>query len=274
MAATSLGKSLASEALKAGYKVIGTTRDVGKAKATFPDFSANGGIWIGLDPAQNDAYDRFVECSQEHNVDVLVNNAGYAFIGGIEDTSESEVRDQMEVNFYGPLRAVRACLPVMREKGSGHIILISSGAGFIARPGRATYSASKFGIEAVHESLSQEVKTFGIKVLIVEPGAFRTPFSSRIIYPARVEEGFSEAYMGTAVEQMVVGFRQHTSIPDYFRGDPDKAAQAIIKATVTGYDYLRMPLGKDCVVALESKIAALQRDLEATRAIATGTDVD
>ncbi|KAJ5805938.1 Glucose/ribitol dehydrogenase [Penicillium pulvis] len=273
-ASSGLGKSLASEALRAGYKVIGTTRDVGKAEASYPDFSENGGIWIGLDPAQKDSYDRFVKCSQEHNVDVLVNNAGYAFIGGVEDTSESEVRDQMEVNFYGPLRAVRACLPIMREKGSGHVILISSGAGFIARPGRATYSASKFGIEAVHESLSHEVKTLGIKVLIVEPGAFRTPFSSRILTPARLDNGFSEAYKGTAVEQMVVGFRQLTSIPDYVKGDPDKAARAIIKATVTGYDYLRMPLGTDCVIALESKIADLQRDLESTRSIATSTDVD
>lgn len=145
---------------------------------------------------------------------------------------------------------------------------------FIARPGRATYSASKFAIEAVHESLSHEVTTLGIKVLIVEPGAFRTPFSSRVIYPAQFENGFSEGYKGTAVEQMVTGFRQITSIPDFVKGDPDKAARAIIQAIVTGYDYLRMPLGKDCVVALEDKIGELQRDLEATRPIATSTDID
>ncbi|CAL5869077.1 uncharacterized protein PFLUO_LOCUS3305 [Penicillium psychrofluorescens] len=273
-ASSGFGKSLSWEALKAGYKVIGTTRDVGKAESAYPDFTAKGGIWMGIDPAQEDAYDQFAKCSQEHNVDVLVNNAGYAFIGGVEDTSEDDVRDQMEVNFYGPLRAVRACLPAMRAKGSGHIVLISSGAGFIARPGRATYSASKFAIEAVHESLSHEVTTLGIKVLIVEPGAFRTPFSSRVIYPAQFENGFSEGYKGTAVEQMVTGFRQITSIPDFVKGDPDKAARAIIQAIVTGYDYLRMPLGKDCVVALEDKIGELQRDLEATRPIATSTDID
>ncbi|KAJ5612140.1 NAD(P)-binding protein [Penicillium lagena] len=273
-ASSGLGKSLSLEALKAGYKVIGTTRDVGKAEIAHPEFSAKGGIWIGIDPAQKDAYDQFAKCSQEHNVDVLVNNAGYAFIGGVEDTSENEVRDQMEVNFYGPLRAVRACLPAMRARGSGHIVLISSGAGFIARPARATYSASKFAIEAVHESLSHEVKTLGIKVLIVEPGAFRTPFSSRIIIPAQFENGFSEGYKGTVVEQMVAGTRQMMSIPGFVKGDPDKAARAIIQATVTGYDYLRMPLGKDCVDALESKIGELQRDLEATRPIATSTDID
>ena len=85
-ASSGLGKSLASEALKAGYTVIGTTRDVGKAEAAFPEFLVQGGVWIGLDPAQSDAYDQFAKYSQEYNVDVLVNNAGYAFIGGVEDT--------------------------------------------------------------------------------------------------------------------------------------------------------------------------------------------
>ncbi|PWY88609.1 NAD(P)-binding protein [Aspergillus sclerotioniger CBS 115572] len=273
-ASSGLGKSLVLEALKAGHRVIGTTRDITKAKTACPEFSAKGGIWMELDPAQKDAQDQFAKCAQEYDVDVLVNNAGYAFIGGVEDTSEIEVRDQMEVNFYGPLRAVRGCLPVMRAKGSGHIVLISSGAGFIARPGRGTYSASKFAIEAMHESLSHEVRTLGIKILIVEPGAFRTPFSSRILTPALFKDGFSEGYKGTAVEQMISGSRQITSISDFAKGDPDKAAQAIIQATATGYDFLRMPLGTDCVVALETKIGELQRDLEATRSIAASTDAE
>ncbi|KAB8233252.1 uncharacterized protein BDW43DRAFT_311328 [Aspergillus alliaceus] len=118
-------------------------------------------------------------------------NAGYPFIGGVEDTSEIEVRDEREVNFYGTLRAVRACLPVTRARGSEHIILISHGArmnSFIARPGRETYSASKFAIEAVHESLSPEIKTLGVKVLIEEPGSFCTPFSSRIVNPSQIWE--------------------------------------------------------------------------------------
>ncbi|KAL3474523.1 NAD(P)-binding protein [Aspergillus californicus] len=273
-ASSGLGKSIALEALKSDYKVIGTTRDVEKAKTGFPEFSSKGGIWINLDPAQKDAYNRFAECAQDYNVDILVNNAGYAFIGGVEDTSETEVRDQMEVNFYGPLRAVRACLPVMRARGSGHIILISSGAGFIARPGRGTYSASKFSIEAMHESLSHEVKPLGIKVLIVEPGAFRTPFGSRILTPSRVEGGFSEGYRGTPVEQMVTASRQLTGIPDFFRGDPDKAGRAIVEVTKTGYEFLRMPLGSDCVAALEDKIGQLRGDLEGSRDIALSTDVD
>ncbi|KAF7853648.1 hypothetical protein EAF04_010639 [Stromatinia cepivora] len=275
-ASSGIGKSLALEALNSGCKVIGTTRDISKAESSFPDFATKGGIWRALDPAQKDAFEQFSKCAREYNVDVLINNAGYAFIGGVEDTSEDEVREQMEVNFYGPLRVVRACLPVIRAKGSGSIVLISSGAGFIARPARSSYSASKFAIEAVYESLSYEVKTFGINVLIVEPGAFRTPFGSRIITPAQCQDsnGFSEAYKGTAVEQMVKGTVNIMSIPDFVKGDPDKAARAIVKAVIDGHDYLRMPLGPDCVIALEDKIRQLQGDLDATRVIAMATNFE
>lgn len=126
----------------------------------------------------------------------------------------------------------------------------------------------------MHESLSYEVATLGIKVLIVEPGAFRTPFATRLVTSAQYASGFSEAYKGTAVERMVTGTRGLASMPDSVRGDPDKAARAIIKAVVDGHDYLRMPLGDDCVTALEDKIRQLQRDLEATRPIATAMNVD
>ena len=85
-ASSGFGKSLALETLKAGHKVIGTTRHISKAQESFPDFAGNGGIWLDLDPGQKDAYERFAKCSQEHSIDVLVNNAGYAFIGGVEDT--------------------------------------------------------------------------------------------------------------------------------------------------------------------------------------------
>lgn len=147
---------------------------------------------------------------------------------------------------------------------------------FIARPGRSTYSASKFAIEAAHESLSHELQTFGIKVLIVEPGAFRTPFSNRIITPAQHEStgGFSEAYRGTAVERMVRATRNMTDIPGAVQGDPEKAARAILTAVGGGHDFLRLPLGEDCTSALETKIEELKKDLAATKKIALSTSFD
>lgn len=147
---------------------------------------------------------------------------------------------------------------------------------FIARPARGTYSASKFAIEAIHESLSHEVSTFGIRVLIVEPGAFRTPFSSRLITPAQYQDngGFSQGYQGTAVEQMVRGMSDSTGFMKIIKGDPKKAARAILEAVEGGHEYLRLPLGVDCVVALENKIGGLQRDLNLTREMASSTGVD
>ncbi|KAI0446177.1 hypothetical protein F4803DRAFT_559571 [Xylaria telfairii] len=277
-ASSGLGQSIATAALQAGHKVIGTTRDVSKAQKMNPDFSDRGGIWVQLDPAQKDAYDQFAKVSREHDVDVLVNCAGYAFIGGVEDTSEEELRAQMEVNFYGPLRAVRACLPVMRAKKFGHIVLISSGAGFIARPGRSSYSASKFAIEAIHESLVDEVETLGVKVLIVEPGAFRTAFAARILTPAAHEStgGLSEPYRGTALDKMVTMSKGVTGASPalLLRGCPDKAGREIVKAVDNGHDYLRLILGPDCIAAMNQKLGSLHHDLEATKAIAMSTDID
>lgn len=138
------------------------------------------------------------------------------------------------------------------------------------------YSASKFAIEAIHEALSQEVQTFGIKVLIVEPGAFRTPFASRVITPAQYASagGFSEVYRGTVVAHMVAGTCNMKEMPSWIKGNPTRAGRAILGAVENGHDYLRLPLGSDCVTALESKMLDLKKDLEATRSIATSTDVD
>ncbi|KAI0402509.1 hypothetical protein F4802DRAFT_575322 [Xylaria palmicola] len=277
-ASSGLGQAIALAALQAGHRVVGATRDVAAAERTNPGFAARGGVWVRLDPARADAHDRFAEVARAHGVDVLVNNAGYAHVGGVEDTSEEEVRAQMEVNFYGPLRAVRACLPVMREKGFGHVVIISSAAGFIARAGRGVYSASKFAIEAIHESLSHEVAPLGVKVLIVEPGAFRTRFATRLVTPAAHDGsgGVSEPYRGTVLDAMVSMSRGITEVPPphLLRGDPDKAGREIVRAVDDGYDYLRMVLGPDCVVAMDQKLASLQHDFEATKAIALSTDFD
>lgn len=154
----------------------------------------------------------------------------------------------------------------------------SPGVSFIARPGRGIYSASKFAIEAIHESLKQEVDLLGIKVLIVEPGAFRTQFSLRLVTPAAHEStnGFSEGYKGTALDTMVTMSRGITELPpaQFVKGDPVKGAKEIVKAVDGGHDYLRMLLGADCIKALEQKLGEWDHDLKATRAIAMSTDVD
>ncbi|KAI1186067.1 hypothetical protein F5B17DRAFT_405362 [Nemania serpens] len=275
-ASSGIGQSISIAALDAGHKVVGATRDVAKAQTANPRFAAKGGIWLQLDPAHPDSHSHFAKAQEEHDVDVLVNNAGYAFIGGVEDTSEEEVRDQLSVNFWGPLRAVRAVLPSMRAKGRGNIVLISSGAVYMSHPGRGAYTASKTAIESIHECLSKEVEELGIKVLIVQPGAFRTPWTAHAKTPVAHEStsGFSEGYKGTVVERWVGMARniKTTPLPDVIKGDPDKAAREIVKAVVEGHGYLHLLLGTDCVKAAEQRLGALHHDLEATREIAMSTD--
>ncbi|KAF2760892.1 NAD(P)-binding protein [Pseudovirgaria hyperparasitica] len=276
-ASSGFGQSIGIAALNAGQRVVGATRDVVMAKHCNPEFAAKGGMWTRLDPGHPESLAHFAKAQEEFDVDVLVNCAGYAFIGGVEDTSEQEIRHQMEVNFYGPIRAIKAVLPAMRRKKRGHIVLISSGAGFIARPGRGVYSASKYAIEAIHESLMHETHSLGIKTLIVEPGAFRTAFSTRLVTPAAHEStgGYSEAYRGTKLEAMLQMMHGKDGVPpeNLAKGDPDKAAKAIVDAVLGGHEYLRLILGPDCVKAMEDKIGEFQRDLELTREVSMGTDV-
>ncbi|KAI0972212.1 hypothetical protein F4678DRAFT_429620 [Xylaria arbuscula] len=278
-ASTGLGQSICKAALAKGFRVIGATRDVARASANNPDFTVKGGIWIQLDPAAPDSFEQFARAATEYDFDVLVNNAGYAFVGGVEDTSEEEVLDQLNVNFLGPLRAVRAVLPSMRKKGRGHIVLIGSGIIYMSIPGRGIYSASKSAIEALHISLRQEVSSFGIKVLIVEPGAFRTSWTTNLKIPAAHEEtnGFSEAYKGTVVERWVGTVpalkTAQAALPDRIRGDPDKAGREIVRAVVGGHEYIRLILGPDCVESAEKRLEEIRFDLDATRAIAFSVSV-
>ncbi|KAI0407736.1 hypothetical protein F4802DRAFT_525333 [Xylaria palmicola] len=277
-ASTGIGRSISIAALNAGQRVVGTTRDVAKAQAANPEFASKGGVWLQLDPAHPDSASHFARVQEQHDIDVLVNNAGYAFVGGVEDTSEEEVQDQFEVNFWGPLRAVRAFLPSMRAKGRGNIVLISSGIVYFSFPGRAAYKASKAAIEAVHECLKAEVEAEGIKVLIVEPGSFRTHWTANMKTPIAHEStrGFSEGYKGTIVEKWVAPAHavkiEEETLPNFIRGDPDKAAKAIVEAVVEGHDYFRLLLGPDCVKAAEGKMEELRSDLDATRQVSMSTD--
>ncbi|KAI1329826.1 hypothetical protein F5Y16DRAFT_364781 [Xylariaceae sp. FL0255] len=263
-ASSGLGLAICHAALGGGHKVAGGTRDIAKARTANPDFEARG-----------DSATAFADADRKlGGIDVLVNNAGYGYIAGVEDMSEEKLREQMEVNFYGPMRGVRTLLPGMRTRGSGDIVLISSGAGFFGIAGRGAYCSSKWAIEAMHESLSREVKGLGVNVLIVEPGAFLTPFFGRAITSGPVSEGYKGSPLDTAYS-VVESLSDTDRLKEYMRGDPDKAARAVVGAVVGGHDgYLRLVLGPDCWKALEVKLGERRRDMEATREISLSTDRD
>jgi NAD(P)-dependent dehydrogenase (short-subunit alcohol dehydrogenase family) len=199
------------------------------------------------------------------HIDVLVNNAGYGTVGAVEETSENELRDAMEVMFFGPMRLTRLVLPVMRRRRSGTIVQLTSMGGLLAFSGVGTYCAAKGALEQASEALADETAPLGVRVLIVEPGAFRTEFNGAI----RASEAIPD-YDGTVgqVREMLAGRAGKQP------GDPDKAARALLAALELPKPPLRLALGDDAVAAIRGKLAAVAADLDATADLGTGSAIN
>jgi len=187
--------------------------------------------------------------------------------------SDEESVLQFETNFFGPLRLIRAFLPVMRARKSGTIVNVTSIAGQDGLPSCGLYAASKFALEGLSESLAREMKPFNVHVLIVEPGLFRTNFFSSIQVNSG---GVTEPYKTGPVQVALDKFK---AINGKQSGNPKEAAARMFEA-VTGEGMaggvrgkvLRLPLGSDCVERIEAKIKSLARDLEKTREASLSTD--
>jgi NAD(P)-dependent dehydrogenase (short-subunit alcohol dehydrogenase family) len=198
-------------------------------------------------------------------IDVVVNNAGYGLIGAVEEASMEEIRAQMETNFFGAMAVTKAFLPHLRTNGGGHIIQISSQAGMKAAAGFGIYNASKFALEGFSEALAQEVAPFGVRVVIVEPGPFRTQFAGSSVVKAKHP---LEAYQKTPVGQM---YQYIDKVNGTQEGDPVKGAQAIIDYVHDNKPNLRLPLGRTPLQAIRAKLAQVEADLKANEAIAKST---
>lgn len=169
------GREFARAALGRGDKVAATARNTD----TLAELVAQYGdavLPLPLDVTDRDAVIAAVQATREHfgKIDVVINNAGYGLFGTVEEITEQQLRDQLETNLFGVLHVTQAVLPILREQGSGHIIQISTVGGVAAFPNLGGYHASKWALEGLTESLAQEISGFGIKVTLVEPGAFGT----------------------------------------------------------------------------------------------------
>ncbi|GAA0310645.1 SDR family NAD(P)-dependent oxidoreductase [Kineococcus aurantiacus] len=182
-ASRGFGRRFAEAALQRGDRVAATARD----SAALTDLSSQYGeavLPLTLDVTDRAGVKRAVNHAHDHfgRLDVIVNNAGSGLMGVVEDLTEDALRAQFEVNVFAPLWVTQAALPHLRSQGSGHIVMLSSLLGVAAFPTTGGYSASKAALEAYSESLAQEVSGFGVKVTIVEPGAFNTGFSANATY--------------------------------------------------------------------------------------------
>ena len=194
---------------------------------------------------------------------MLVNNAGFSIVGALEETSDAEIRAVMETMFHGPVTATRAVLPHMRGRKKGTIVQITSVGGVVTSPGFGPYCAAKHALEAVSEALAGEVAPFGIKVLIVEPGAFRT----KLFGAAFKTMPETPAYAATVGQTR----RWVESEAGKQAGDPVKAARAIVGFVNDGCPTLRLPLGADAVTNIRSKLAQVGSDVDEVESIANAT---
>ena len=261
-----LGKVLSEAVLARGDRLVATARKVdslSELSARYP-----GSVRaVSLDVTEAGSAAAAVAIAEEAfgGLDVLVNNAGFGFVGAVEEAEPDEYRPMFETNVFGLIETTRAALPALRRTGGGRIVNASSVAGISGGAGSGYYCASKFAVEGISEALAKEVAPFGIRVIIVEPGPFRTDFLGRSINAARRE---MPQYAETAGKH-----RSYRIDNDGKQaGDPVKAVAVMLKAVDAQDPPLHLPLGQRAYDTARAKLAAFGQDMDAWEAdgLATG----
>ena len=263
-----LGKRLAAAVASRGDRLVATARDA-SSLADLADRHPDTVRAVSLDVTRDGDAAAAVAVAETvfGGLDVLVNNAGYGFMGAIEEAVPGEYRPLFEVNVFGLIETTRAALPLLWRAVGGRIVNLSSGAGLVGMGGHGYYNATKFAVEGLSEALAQEVAPFGIRVIIPEPGPFRTEFLGRSIAVARRE---IDAYAATGG-----GARSYRTGNDGRQpGDPDKAVAVMLKAVDAEDPPLHLPIGPRAYELAERKLAALAADMAAWRDAAIATDFD
>jgi NAD(P)-dependent dehydrogenase (short-subunit alcohol dehydrogenase family) len=263
-ASSGLGRAFAAHALERGYNVVATARNAAKLQ-DLAKLAPERILAVEFDVDRSGAAERAIEAAIARfgRIDVLINNAGYGIVGALEETPESELRAIMETNFFGAMAVIHAALPILRAQGGGAIVNISSLGGQLSFAGFSAYSASKFALEGASEALAQEVAPFGIKVLIVEPGAFRTDFAAAALRHMPEIEAYREIVGPTrSFARRMDGTQE---------GDPRKAAEAIEQALDAETRPLRLQLGGDAVAAVRSHAETLLADLRQWERVSRAT---
>jgi len=263
---TGFGRELAKLALDRGYRTVITARDPSKIQdlTTGNDGRA---LALKLDVTKKEDVAESVKRAESAfgSIDVLVNNAGFGYVGALEESEEAEVRAMMETNFFGLARMIHEVLPGMRRRRRGNIVNISSIGGLVGFPGVGYYNATKFAVEGLSESLAKEVEPLGIRVLLVEPGPFRTDWAGRSLkksgqrIPEYVETAgtFRDRITGSAGKQA---------------GDPVRAGEAIIGALESDRAPLHLVLGLIALERARTKIEKLSGELDAWEETSLSTD--
>jgi NAD(P)-dependent dehydrogenase (short-subunit alcohol dehydrogenase family) len=263
---TGFGEALAKLVLARGFRAVVTARD----KARVEDLAKSGGdraLALSLDVTDAAQIAAAAQAAERHfgQVDVLVNNAGYGYQVPVEEGEDTEIRAQFEANVFGLFAMTRALLPGMRKRRKGHIINITSVAGFIGYPGSGYYAASKHAVEGWSDALAAEGKPLGIKVTCVAPGPFRTDWAGRSLKqtPSRIAD-----YAGTAAARMASTAEGSGKQP----GDPVRAGEAMIKITEMETPPRHLVLGAFGVQVVTAKLMETLSEVEAWRDTSLAAD--
>lgn len=267
-ASSGLGRAIAQAVLEAGDIAIATARDPATIRdlvERFPDQV----VAARLDVTDRATIAQVVGEAERRfgRIDVLVNAAGYGYLAAIEEGEDIGIRAQFETNVFGLLDVTKAVLPGMRARRRGCIVNLSSLGGLVAFAATGYYHATKFAVEALSESLSYEVGPLGIKVLIVEPGAFRTDWAGRSMIESPVIIG---DYAETAGKRRTATRAVSGSQP----GDPKKAARAILNAVKAEQTPLRLLLGTSALNLAKARMEALRAEFETLAEVTTSVDFE
>jgi NAD(P)-dependent dehydrogenase (short-subunit alcohol dehydrogenase family) len=254
---TGFGRELAKLVLDRGYRAVITARDPSQIHNLIAGHQDRA-LALKLDVTDKAEAVQAVKSAESAfgSIDVLVNNAGFGYVGALEESDEDEVRAMMETNFFGLARMIHEVLPGMRRRRRGNIVNISSIGGLVGFPGVGYYNATKFAVEGLSESLVKEVASLGIRVLVVEPGPFRTDWAGRSLKRsnqqipeyAETAGAFREGITGRSGKQA---------------GDPVRAGEAILKALDSDHPPLHLVLGLIALERARTKIEQLRGEVDA-----------
>ncbi|KAL4867452.1 hypothetical protein BDV12DRAFT_171232 [Aspergillus spectabilis] len=269
------GLSLTRAVQAGGHRVIATSRNPSRTPELVAEIESKGGKWVKLDVDSPDSGNVITELeSGGEHIDVLVNNAGYSIYAPIETVTEEEVRSQMETMYFGPLRLIRAVLPHMRQRKSGVIVNMSSGASLDGIPTMGVYAGAKAGLDAATKILAKEVAPFHIRTLTVILGTYNTNMLNTVVLG---KTPLPEDYTGTFTKQ-VQGLLVDKKIK--LNGDKDKAMQAVYQVVVGegvgeghGTEKL-LPLGSDMTPRLKGVQDYFGHALEVFGSVTNSVDVE
>lgn len=263
---TGFGRELAKLVLTRGWRAVVTARRAYQVRDLVEGHEDNA-LALQLDVTDRTQIAEAVQQAEEKfgRIDVLVNNAGYGYLAAIEEGEEDQVRAMFETNFFGLVAMTNAVLPGMRARKSGHIVNISSIGGLVSFAASGYYHATKYAVEGMSESLSIELAPLGIRVLIVEPGPFRTDWAGRSLFESKT---VIDEYDSTAGERR----RQSRRNSGKQQGDPVRAGQAIMKAVASDTPPLRLVLGKPALELAHKKLEAVKKDLDTWKETSLGAD--